>query len=100
MIDIFVIGNLYFLYIWFFFKNLFFFQTFSKEVDEGFPHIFEELVRLCKIVEQCGLLENNCCNSVEMTSSSEILRITDACKEVPLDNICVPEGIRLPKKIE
>ena len=40
-------------------------QTFSKEVDEGFPHIFEELVRLCKdtIVEQCGLLENNCCNS-------------------------------------
>ena len=75
-------------------------QTFSKEVDEGFPHIFEELVRLCKdtIVEQCGLLENNCCNSVEMTSSSEILLETDTCNEFPLDKICVPEGIRLPKE--
>ena len=98
MIDIFVI--IYIFCTFGFFQKSVFFQTFSKEVDEGFPHIFEELVRLCKIVEQCGLLENNCCNSVEMTSSSEILRITDACNEVPLDKICVPEGIRLPKKIE
>ena len=49
-------------------------------------------------MEQCGLLEKSCCNSVEMTSSSEILLETDTCNEFPLDKICVPEGIRLPKE--